>query len=1059
MMKTNLIFNSDGYIKSHAVGEVDKSKDYFFRTKGNRPRAVRGGIYDEMIFGLTGKCKCGLTNIDKCPHCGYTVYDDNEYLSNYAYYQLSNYYVAATKFDAMINKLSQVGINIPLFTKDRLKSLWSTVFYIYDPYVDALTAAIFEDGESTDNSYTIQIDGKDMKLSMVEMDEDSDIELIGANGLAALADYSIDNQPLSFLKDYVNSLLVIISPGLREPSFPLIKGVIHKHFPSIHTNYKFIIGMDKNVRVIDTKVRLGVVDKATIYYMMNLIMDYHFASSALFEKSKSSLWRSSVSTRNPESLRPNIVSHPTAKVNEIYLPRSGCYHALQARIISKLVKDESMDDCDAFMLYEKMDPRAIAAFEEIVRTTPVLVNRPPTLQRNNIMEFTHVKLWDEPCLGLNSLICKAYNADFDGDAMAVHFVVDESLRMQLGNSLKVENLWLFDKNHAPVYMPSNTTIYGLFCATRFNTDESVRTFDKFESIESAYNATEIEVDDKITLMPAKITTYGREKISKILGMDISLIVGDKPLDVSGVSKVIAGLFNNPDRVDIIQNLRDFGNEVATLIGIDIIPVKNLYAGMSDEIDAILNDPELEDIIKINKITKVVPELLSREIKKLPDNNLDLLMEGSRINASTVKSLYTPYIRMDDNGKIKVGDSTIVGGLSEEEYITAVHTQRKILGIKSEALPRGGFNERQLLITALDLRYKDADAPDESYVEVPKEAAVDREVLGDSDIPGMVKIRSSASNVNPTIYRNEINPISTRLFDSGARIGVAYSKALTEFMTQDQLSLKYGGLLEEFTGDDIISHVSGTPSYADGTISIGGYKYILTKGVLPSEAVVKGLHVNVGDVLAINTNLLSVELRLANFISLLDLNVATRKGDKHKYKIKSAFSYAYNSGRVSYVGGKLKIGDVEYGDVIEGFTYFYPEGYEVKYGDHLCSAVLAVGRLVDRIGPEKAFYLFYLELSRIAKMKNLNMDLAEVIFKVFRISGYSISKRLLNNPDFITRQYYGAAKSGFKSAARSASKKAGLDDMKISIDESNPIFKVLMRSSVELASKVDYEVQD
>jgi hypothetical protein len=93
------------------------------------------------------------------------------------------------------------------------------------------------------------------------------------------------------------------------------------------------------------------------------------------------------------------------------------------------------------------------------------------------------------------------------------------------------------------------------------------------------------------------------------------------------------------------------------------------------------------------------------------------------------------------------------------------------------------------------------------------------------------------------------------------------------------------------------------------------------------------------------------------------------------------------------------------------------------------------------------------------MKNLNMDLAEVIFKVFRISGYSISKRLLNNPDFITRQYYGAAKSGFKSAARSASKKAGLEDMKISIDESNPIFKVLMRSSVELASKVDYEVQD
>jgi hypothetical protein len=174
------------------------------------------------------------------------------------------------------------------------------------------------------------------------------------------------------------------------------------------------------------------------------------------------------------------------------------------------------------------------------------------------------------------------------------------------------------------------------------------------------------------LLPNKLTTYGREKISKIINYDIDKLTEGNPVDLTAVSKITAGLYNNPDRIDIIQNLRDFGNEIATLIGIDIIPVKNLYKGISDEVDAIVNDPELSDIIKLNKITTMMPVLLKRELEALPDSNIDTLLKGSRIKPAALNSLYTPYVRLDSEGNLKVGDSTMIDGVSEEEYITAAH---------------------------------------------------------------------------------------------------------------------------------------------------------------------------------------------------------------------------------------------------------------------------------------------------------------------------------------------------------------------------------------------------
>jgi hypothetical protein len=1041
-----IVLSSDPYIIAHSIGEIKDYTDYDLR--GTSPRAEIGGIYDEYVFGLPFKCRCGGVSAGKCPICGITAYDEETYLNNYAYYHMSHVIVTNLKLASLIKKLASVGIRLPKFDKDALISLYSTAFKLYE----VVEGSEAEKEDKKKEMYLVHREtNKKYIFKMEEIEKDTPVEEIGTEGLNRLIEYTINGKPLDFLAEHLNAVLPIISPGLRKAKFPMINGSIKKQFPEIHFEYKSLIYMDKFCYGVEHNLKLSSVDKATVMYLFNKMYNQHTANSSLLKPAKESLVRSSISSRVGASIRWNAASYQKAKLNEVYVPRSGAYHALQAQIIDALLKEENMERYDAMRLYEKQDKRAIIAFQNIMDNAVALVCRNPTLQRNNLMAFKPI-IWDEPAIGVNGLIAKSYNLDFDGDQLAVYFVTDDKQKELLDSRMNVENLWVFDKTHEPAFVPNPTCLYGLYCATIIKKHKDPRKFDKFESIEEAFNKGEIEVDDQIILMPNKSTTYGREKISRILGVDIDLIIELDALDQKKLVRVIAGLIDRPNRAEIITQLRDFGNEIATLVGIDVLPTVNLYKNMSPELDKVLQNDKLSEEVKLKKVTEMVPSLLRREIKKLPDSNVDILLSGSRINTKTLQSLYTPYIRLDSKGKVKIGDSALVEGLSEEEYISAIHTQREILGVKREAIPRGGFNQTQLVLASLNFKYSKEVGKTNSYVFVPEKEAKERVILKDikSDIPGYVAVKSTASNNSAIVYRDEVSDTSAKILADQSRIGTNYAKAITEFMTQSQLSLKYGALLNDFINEDIRALKSGEVEEVaegdDGYMVIGGLKYRLGHEIKPSEEVINRKYIKEGDVIAINANLLNVNYRLANFISLLDMKVVTNKlYELSNYHSHKEVSYAYKDGVVTYKNGKIYLDDKIIGTIDNKTTYFIPEGYKVKYGDRISSAVLDLPALLKLTDKEHAFYLFYLNLNKVAKSSTpLNMDLAEVIFKLLVTSDFSIKKKMTNQKDFITRLAYGSTKKGIKDAVTNLDNLDEDMETNIGLSEDNPLLKLMLR---------------
>jgi len=1052
-----IVFSTDEDIIENASGEVTQLTDIWMR--GNQPRPMRGGLYDIHIFGRTGRCNCGLVNEGYCNSCRVTVYSEEDYKAAYGYYSLDNAFITKDKMHSLLEKFKMIKFELPELTKNPLVNLWSLTFEIKDSAVEGLMDSIFGEVESDSKRVEHEVvdpKGKVKKLIIRELEDGDNLDYVGLNGLLLLSDYKFKGRSLDFIKPHVNTVMPIISPALRSMKYVQIGKKIKKDPPPINYEYKAVIYADKFVKSLKKNAEYSTVDLATMVYMINLIFNFHVAKSSMYGKSKESTFRSRVSSRLPSSMRWNAISYSGALLNEVYLPPSACYHALQSQIINYIVDTYKDKEFDAYKKYENMSPEAMEGLEKIVKESKVLLGRNPTIHRNNLTQFIP-KLWKDnetPAIGVNPYICKMYNLDFDGDQLAVYFITDEEQKVLLGDSLRADNVWVYDKTHQPMYIPTSTTMYGLYSATKIvEVKESERKkYDKFESIEKDYNDNTLEFDEQVILLPNKLTTYGREKLTKILGVPVEGFIGLSPMTMKECTKIIAGLHDHPNRMQIIQDLRDFGNEIATIVGIPTLPLVDLYKGIGPEIDAVLKDEKLTEAVKMKKIMEIIPNSLSRELKKLPDTNMEVLMEGSRIEPETLKSLYTPFVRPGEEGGIKVGDSTIIEGLSQEEYLNAAKVQRNILEIKSSAVSREGFNRTQLALRSINLKYSKEEDTESGYIYLPEEVAKKdkRTIHPDapkSQYPGLVPVYSIIPSEEDTLYRNQVSEYTDRITVDGARIGLAYADSMIETFYQAELKLKYGGLLNDFNHEDIYAVEGGKPEVHDDKIKVGKWTYILGKNILPDEKVLKGEELKAGDRVAINANLVNVAYRYAGLYTIFDFQVAGGKAEGvNNFITKKGISYAPKSGKISYDGGNVTIDGTVLGPVVNGTTYFFPEGYNVNYGDRICSLTLNLSALLKVCSKEYAAYLFYLELNRLGQME-WNTDLSEVMFKVLLSSNYSIKKALTKEKDFVTRQIYGATKSGMKNAVKENIDTETLET-RIPLPDDNPLLKLMLRNATD-----------
>ncbi|HAG76949.1 MAG TPA: DNA-directed RNA polymerase subunit beta', partial [Thauera sp.] len=240
-------------------------------------------------------------------------------------------------------------------------------------------------------------------------------------------------------------------------------------------------------------------------------------------------------------------------------------------------------------MVESQEPVVWDILEEVIREHPVMLNRAPTLHRLGIQAFEPV-LIEGKAIQLHPLVCVAFNADFDGDQMAVHVPLSLEAQMEARTLMLASNNVLSPANGEPIIVPSQDIVLGLYYATRegVNVPGEGMIFTDVSEVKRAYESGQIALHARITvrLKEADLgpngerierivrhdTTAGRAILSEILPAGLPFSVIDKALKKKEISKLINASFRRCGlRATVIfaDKLMQFGYGLATRAGLSI----------------------------------------------------------------------------------------------------------------------------------------------------------------------------------------------------------------------------------------------------------------------------------------------------------------------------------------------------------------------------------------------------------------------------------------------------------------------------------------------------------
>ncbi|HEX5060766.1 MAG TPA: DNA-directed RNA polymerase subunit beta', partial [Kofleriaceae bacterium] len=227
--------------------------------------------------------------------------------------------------------------------------------------------------------------------------------------------------------------------------------------------------------------------------------------------------------------RSVIVVGPTLKLHQCGLPKKLALELFKPFIFSKLqLRGEATTIKAAKRLVEREGPEVWDILEQVIREHPVMLNRAPTLHRLGIQAFEPV-LIEGKAIQLHPLVCTAFNADFDGDQMAVHVPLSIEAQLEARALMMSSNNILSPANGEPIIVPSQDVVLGIYYMTRerANARGEGMLFSDVEEVHRAYESGVVELHSKIRVRirekvggvpTSKLTntTVGRSLLSEIL---------------------------------------------------------------------------------------------------------------------------------------------------------------------------------------------------------------------------------------------------------------------------------------------------------------------------------------------------------------------------------------------------------------------------------------------------------------------------------------------------------------------------------------------------------------
>jgi DNA-directed RNA polymerase subunit beta' len=275
--------------------------------------------------------------------------------------------------------------------------------------------------------------------------------------------------------------------------------------------------------------------------------------------------------------RSVIVVGPELKLHQCGLPKKMAlelfkpfiYHRLEEKGLVTTIKS-------AKKMLEKERPEVWDVLDEVIREHPVMLNRAPTLHRLGIQAFEPV-LIEGKAIQLHPLVCAAFNADFDGDQMAVHVPLSVEAQSEARILMMSTNNILSPANGKPIIIPTQDIVLGIYYMTRErpSVKGEGKVFSNSEEVRIAYDGNEIDLHARIKVrLDGELveTTVGRILLKEILPEEIPFRLINKVMKKSELANLIDYCYRyggEKKTVLLSDRLKDLGYRYATLAGISI----------------------------------------------------------------------------------------------------------------------------------------------------------------------------------------------------------------------------------------------------------------------------------------------------------------------------------------------------------------------------------------------------------------------------------------------------------------------------------------------------------
>ncbi len=433
--------------------------------------------------------------------------------------------------------------------------------------------------------------------------------------------------------------------------------------------------------------------------------------------------------------RSVIVVGPELKMHQCGLPKEMAIELFKPFVMKELVnKGYAHNIKSAKRMVERLKPEVWDVLEGVIKDHPVLLNRAPTLHRLGIQAFEPV-LVEGRALRLHPLVCTAYNADFDGDQMAIHVPLSAEAQAEARLLMLAANNILNPKDGKPVTTPTQDMILGSYYLT-IDRDGALgegKIFKDNNEALLAYDAGEVHLQAKVLIRQpdgSKLeTTVGRVIFNNVIPPEVGYV--NETIGKKGLGKIVAKCYKKlgaSATAAMLDGIKSQGYKYSTQAGFTvafsdiIVPDEKveILANSDKEVEKIeqkfrrglITDEERYNlVIKVwNKATKDVTDALLANLDKF--NNINMMAtSGARGNNQQIRQLAGMRGLMADSTGRTIElpiKANFREGLNVQEYFISSHGARKGLTDTALRTADSGYLTRRLVDVAQEVIVREDD---------------------------------------------------------------------------------------------------------------------------------------------------------------------------------------------------------------------------------------------------------------------------------------------------------------------------------------------------------------